>query len=262
MLGRESTFIQSAEESQSSHTTGNSIVTSEASIFYQLPPSELLKHLLAGNQSSSPYCTRTRQDDSCKKQSGVSQNTSDAVIQCDDGVYALCNQYASSTCGSVTQSGQNGSMEKSIIELENRNKQQNSVNVLFSENRCNSSSTATEEEDVLPVLSYHEFNEQSIDDMLAEAQQMLRIEPPSDHERELCTLPQVDASKHEAAEDASKKCSIGKNMFLCHPVESEANSSEQSESDRVKKDFVSNENNASDSGVETTSVLVPAGNTL
>lgn len=261
MLGRESTFIQSAEESHSSHTTGNSIVTSEASLFYQLPPSELLKHLLSGNQSSSLCCTRTRQDDSCKKQSGVSQNTSDAVIQCDDGVYALCNQYASSTCTSVTQSGQNGSMEKSITESKNRNKQANTLQQCSFNVLCNSSSTAVEE-DVLPVLDYHVFNEQTIDEMLAEAQQMLYIEPPSIYKNELCTLPQVDAAKHEAAEDVSKKCTISKNMFLCHSVESEANSSEESESDRIKKDYVPNENSASDSGVEKTSVLVPAGNRI
>lgn len=264
MLGRESTSIQSAQKSQSSDTTGNSIVTSEANIFCKLPSSELLKHLLAANQRSSLYCTRTRQDESCKEQSGVSQNTSDAVsstvIQCDDGVYAVCNQYASSTYSNITQIVQNGSMEMGIAEAEDRNKQasvhqQDSGSVLFNEDLCNSSAAAVEDDD-LPVLLYDDFNKQTLNDILAEAEKVLCIEPPLDNANEYCTLQPVDASKHEAAQDTSKRCSISKNVFLCCSVEIEANS-EDSENDKANKDYVSN--SAGDSSVEKAMVLVPAG---
>lgn len=254
---RESTTIQSAKESHSCDTIENSVITSETSnIFYQLRSSELLKHLLATNDRSSSYCTRTRQNESCSKEPTVvsqnAANVSSAVIQCDDGEYTIPNhtdiQYAANTCRNIIQTTQNGSMERDFIETAEFSEEvQSSASEFFVKNCCNSTTISVEDE--LPPY-YDAVSKQIVDDiMLAEAR-MLCIESSSSSSfpSNSCVIGSLSNSTNEVARHSSSASS--KNVFLRYSVESEADSADS-------KNSVNCDN---DGDVEKSMVLVPAGN--
>lgn len=185
-------IAQSGESTAAHSNTGNTI--NETSIFYKLPTTELLKHLLATeNTTDDGYLhqdfsgTSPRQDDSFNKKQDVivSQNVSFAVIQYDEGAYSPSNQYCTT---SITEIGQDGSMERGISETENEN---TPTLQCYTNKSPFGSTTSIEDEHLLPRDA---FNEQTVDNILAEAQRILSLgesSPASSQESDSCDLQQL-----------------------------------------------------------------------
>lgn len=252
----ESTVAHGAEGSQDT-TTGNPVTDVEDGIFYRLPSSELLKHLLGADKK---YCTR--RENRGDSRTVVSQDSSKrplGVIQCDDGINQ-CETFISLGLESPTSS-QNGSMEEGVpggtfaqqISDHLQHEQvQNSLHQLLSEQ-------SVPINDGLPCDA---ISNETMDYILAEAQKTLHIQSPSSHESDSCEFTDLQplcVSDFKIAKDSPCTSNERFESVSARPTESEQDIEQNSEVSGVRKCILTRQNSDSDSDVDEVMVLVPAG---